>query len=173
MKKVREYIYLFALEVALVATGSIVSILILYLGASIWMWLVVLVLALLVIWLPRLKSIKTRNNKTIPSNETLHHIDWAIEEKNAQHFEQEIRNLYPQLIKCKLKVPLIDPVRIGLPVYDNTWYEFHLTFLKALRRQIRNSQFNSDQWNADINRENAKRKNVAEQYTRRNTKSKM
>ena len=104
-------------------------------------------------------------------NEELRRIDWAIEEKNAQHFEQEIRNLYPYLIKCGLKAPLIDPVRIGHSMYDNTWYGFHLAFLKVLRRQIRNGEFEADQWNTDVDRENAKRRNAAERHIGRGTKA--
>ena len=170
MKKILEYIDRFALEVALVAVGSIVSIV--YLNASIWVWLVVLLFALLVIWLSRLKSIKTRNNKMMIDNETLRCIDSAIEEKNTQHFEQEIRSLYPQLIKYELKVPLIDPIRIGLHVYDNTWYEFHLTFLKVLRRQIKNNKFNLNQWNIDVDRENTKRRTAAEWHIKHGKKTK-
>ena len=99
-------------------------------------------------------------------NEELNHIDRAIEAKNTQHFEQEIRNLYPQLIKCGLKVPLIDPVRIGRPAYDNTWHGFHLTSLKLLRREIRNNKFNVEQWNIGIYRKNAKRRNFAKYLIR-------
>lgn len=196
MEKIREYVFRFALQIALVAEGYIVSML--YPDASIRVWLVVLVLALLVIWLSRPKGIKIRDDEIIVGavlvivigifvygvlklspekhisclgNEELRRIDWAIEEKNTQHFEQEIRNLYPYLIKCGLKTPLIDPVRVGYPMYDNTWYGFHLTFLKVLRRQIRNDEFDAGQWNTDVDRENAKRRNVAEQHIGPGTKS--
>lgn len=188
MKTIQEYSLLLFIEIALVAIGHIVSQL--YPDASILIWSIVLILSLLVIiWLLQLKSIKTKRNKIIVGififititgfgvltilpkksiscldNEKLHHINWTIEEKNIQHFEQELRNLYSQLVKCDLKVPLIDPVNTGHPIYDNTWYGFHLTFLKVLRRQMRNNKFNFNQWNTDVNRENTKRKAFVEQH---------
>ena len=88
----------------------------------------------------------------------LSQIEWAIEETNTQHFEQELRKLYPLLGKCGLLVPMIDPVRIGHQEYDTTWYGFHLTALKVLRRWIRNNEVDVNQWNADFDRENTKEK---------------
>ena len=85
-------------------------------------------------------------------------IDWAIEETNPQHFEQELKALYPKLGKFGVAVPLIEPVCIGDKEYDRTWYEFHLTFMKELRRQIRNERFDFAQWNSDVIRENNKRR---------------
>ena len=85
-------------------------------------------------------------------------IDWAIEETNLQHFEQELKALYPKLGKFGVAVPLIEPVCIGDKDYDRTWHEFHLAFLKVLRRQIRNEQFDFAQWNPDVIRENNKRR---------------
>ena len=93
----------------------------------------------------------------------LDRIDWAIGEKNVQHFEQELRGLYPSLGECGLTTPLIDPVKSTHYVYNDTWYEFHLTFLKTLRRQIRNNAFDLDQWNIDVHRENDKRKRALEE----------
>ena len=84
----------------------------------------------------------------------LQRINWAAEESNVQHFEQELRGLYPRLQQCGLEMPLIEPVRIGVPTYDDTWHGFHLTFLKVLRRWIRSEEFNLKQWNADVVREN-------------------
>ena len=162
MKKIQEYSLLLFIEIALVAMGSIVSIL--YPDATIWTLFIILILSLLVIYfLLQFKNIKTRNNKIM--QKLYSHIDWTIKEKNIQHFEQEIRNLYPHLIKRELKTPLIDPIRIGHPVYDKTWHEFHLTFLKVLRRQIRNNKFDSNQWNTDVDKENAKRRHFVERYT--------
>ena len=87
----------------------------------------------------------------------LDRINWAIDETNIQHFVQELRSLYPLLEKYEMRMPAIDPVRIGGKQYDNTWYEFHLTFLKALRRSVRNKTFDLTQWNNDVVRENEKR----------------
>ena len=92
----------------------------------------------------------------------LNQIEWALKETNTQHFEQEIRKLYPLLEKCGLRIPLIDPVRIGHSEYDTTWHSFHITFLKVLHRWIRNDEVDISQWKVDVDRENAKRKRVAD-----------
>ena len=86
-------------------------------------------------------------------------ISQAIAETNSQHFEQELRSLYQRIEKFGLEIPLLEPVRTGRKEYDGTWYGFHLTFLKALRRQIRDEKFELEQWNSDVTRENNKRKN--------------
>ena len=54
-------------------------------------------------------------------------------------------------------------MRTGKSEYDGTWYEYHLTFLKALRRQVRDGTFNLDQWNIDVQREDKKRKDFLKQ----------
>ena len=97
-------------------------------------------------------------------SENIRHIDWAIGENDSQHFEQELRRLYPAIQRFGVSVPLLDPVRIGVKGYDNTWYGYHLAFLEVLRRWIRNGQFELDQWNFDVNRENEKRKTFIEQH---------
>ena len=89
--------------------------------------------------------------------ENLQRIDWAVEEDNSQHFEQELRRLYPILEKYGLQTPLIDPASVGKREYDSTWQGFHLAFLKVLRRNVRSGTFNLEQWNSDVERENAKR----------------
>ena len=89
-------------------------------------------------------------------------VEWAIEETNSQHFEQEIRELYAKIEKYGLKMPMLDPVAIGHPEYDGTWYGYHLTFLKVLRRWIRNDEFDVTQWNSDVERENSKRRTFVE-----------
>ena len=86
-------------------------------------------------------------------------ISQAIGETNLQHFEQELRSLYPRLEKIGLETPLLEPVGTGNQEYDGTWHDFHLTFLKALRRQIRDERFDLEQWNSDVTRENEKRQN--------------
>ena len=63
--------------------------------------------------------------------ENLRRIDWAVEEDNTQHFEQELRKLYPLLEKYGLQAPLIDPVSIGKRQYDSTWQGFHLAFFEG------------------------------------------
>ena len=92
------------------------------------------------------------------------HISFAIEENDAQHFERELRRLYPRLEECGLRAPLIDPVNIGQREYDSTWYGYHLTFLKVLRRWIRSDDVDINQWNTDVDRENEKRKKVADNH---------
>ena len=88
------------------------------------------------------------------------YIDDAINETDPQHFLQEIKRLYPNLTKCGMIMPMIQPVKIGEKHYDSTWYGFHHTFLKCLRRFVRNNEFKLDQWNSDVERENAKRQTV-------------
>ena len=92
------------------------------------------------------------------------HINRVVEEKNRQIFEKEIRSLYPKLVQCGLRVPVIDPVRIGYPKYDNTWKGFHVVALKVLRLMIEEGSFELQQWNADFERENAKRRNIARKF---------
>ena len=97
-------------------------------------------------------------------SDNLKSIEWAINEENHQHFVQDIKRLYPKIGRFDLQMPLIDPIRIGHHEYDSTWYEFHQTFLKALRRCIVNNEIDVDQWNSDVNRENSKRKDVADKH---------
>ena len=113
---------------------------------------------------PGLKMTEKEKDLFCDLTDNLRRIDWAVNEQNVEHFEQELRRLYPSLERCGLKVPLVDPVSISHRIYDNTWYEFHLTFLKALRRSVRNDEFDLYQWNADVDRENAKRKRVVQEH---------
>ena len=92
-------------------------------------------------------------------------ISQAIGETNLQHFEQELRSLYPRLEKIGLETPLLEPVGTGNQEYDGTWHDFHLTFLKALRKQIRDERFDLEQWNSDVTRENEKRQNWLQVHT--------
>ena len=101
--------------------------------------------------------------------EQLERIEWAISETDQQHFEQELRALYVLLGKHGMKVPLLDPVVIGDRTYDTTWYGFHLTYLKVLRRWIRNAEFDLKEWNSSVTRENAKRQGYAEEHARRDS----
>lgn len=110
-------------------------------------------------------SNQTKSYWTLSDN--LERMGWAVQENNPQHFEQELRDLYPRLAKYGLHVPLLDPVRIGEAEYDNTWHGYHLTFIKALRRQVRNDRFDLAQWNVDVERENAKRRNWMQTHTGR------
>ena len=97
------------------------------------------------------------------SQASLDRITAAINEKNEQHFVQELKSLYPRLREYGLLTPSIEPVRIGKSAYDGTWYGYHVTFLKALRRQVRDGTFDLDQWNIDVQREDKKRKDFLEQ----------
>ncbi len=90
--------------------------------------------------------------------ENLERIGWAIEETNVEHFEHQLKSLYVRLERFGLCIPLLDPVRIGNAEYDNTWYGFHLAFLKVLRRQVRDGDFKLEQWNSDVTRESEKRR---------------
>ena len=91
-------------------------------------------------------------------------LSWALEEGDTQHLYQELKVLYPRLETCGLRAPMLDPVNIGHDEYDSTWYGFHLTLLKILRRWIRNGEGDISQWNTDVDRENAKRKKVADDH---------
>ena len=97
------------------------------------------------------------------SRANLERLTDAINEKNHQHFVQELKSLYPRLREYGLLTPSIEPVRTGKSVYDRTWYEYHLAFLKALRRQLRDGTFDLDQWNIDVQREDKKRKDFLKQ----------
>ena len=97
------------------------------------------------------------------SRANLERLTDAIDEKNKQHFVQELKSLYPRLRQYGLLTPSIEPVRTGRSEYDRTWYGYHLTFLKALRRQVRDGTFDLDQWNVDVQREDKKRKDSLEQ----------
>ena len=103
-------------------------------------------------------------------SEQLGQIEWAIEETDPQHFEQELRGLYPRLERFGMKMPLVDPVRIADSTYDGTWYSFHLTFLKFLRRWVRRGEFNLEEWNSSVIRESAKRKEYADQHLRQSSR---
>lgn len=87
-------------------------------------------------------------------------INNAINETHPQHFEQEIRYLYPRLTKYGLSMPMMEPVNTGIKEYDSTWYGYHVHFLKHLHRALRNDQFDFTQWNIDVVREADKRKKV-------------
>lgn len=91
-------------------------------------------------------------------------INWAIEETSAQDFEQELRDLYPILEKYGMKMPIIDPVRIGEERWDSPWREFHLELLKVLRRSIRNKKFDLLEWNYNVGRKNSERNSDIERY---------
>ena len=54
--------------------------------------------------------------------DNIERIGWAIDETNQQHFEQELRDLYPRLAKYELKVPLLDPVKIGETQSESNWH---------------------------------------------------
>ena len=91
-------------------------------------------------------------------------VEWAIEEKNPQHFVEELKALYPKIRCFGLEMPLVEPTRIGHPEYDRTWHGYHLTFLKVLRRWIRNDSFDVKQWNTDVKRENEKRERFVSKH---------
>ena len=164
------------LIVAAVAIGAMLlvwlygrwSIIGIHLFVSKWLTITVVILVMVLLFLLIWYWLDDSEHSTRRClQETLPKISWAVEEKNTQHFENELRILYPQLEKCGLKVPLVDPVKIKHHQYDSTWYGFHLTFLKVLRQWIRNDEININQWNADVDRENAKRRKVANRFLRR------
>ena len=95
----------------------------------------------------------------------LNAIEWAIEETNPQHFAEELKALYPRIRRFGLEMPLIEPTGIGHPEYDGTWHGYHLTFLKVLRRWIRNDSFDVKRWNTDVTRENQKRERFVRKHT--------
>ena len=87
-------------------------------------------------------------------NEELHRISWAIEEKNAQHFEQELIGLYPRLEKCGFLMPLLGESDVRKTQNNSKWHQIHVHFLKVLRRQIRDDEFDIDRWNKDVTNAN-------------------
>ncbi len=90
--------------------------------------------------------------------DNLEGIGHAIDEGNPQHFLQEIRTLYPKLEQFGMRMPMIEPVKIGKAEYDSTWHDYHITFLKCLRRYGRHEDFSLNQWNDDVDREADKRR---------------
>ena len=60
--------------------------------------------------------------------EELENIRRAIDEKDPQHFLDEIKHLYPRLEQHGIRMPLINPIQIGDKMYDSTWHDYHLTF---------------------------------------------
>ena len=87
-------------------------------------------------------------------------IDEALNEKDVQHFEQELlRIVYPRIMKYAVLLPTL----VALPSHSNReqekekqkrWRWGYETFLKELKRQIRAGTFDLDKWNADVKREN-------------------
>ena len=90
--------------------------------------------------------------------DNLDRILYAIGEEDPQHFLQEIRLLYPRLEQYGIRMPLIDPVKVGESEFDSTWHSYHLTFLKCLHRYGRSKDFSLHQWNEDVDREADKRR---------------
>lgn len=84
-------------------------------------------------------------------------IGWAISEEDTQHLVEELRLLYPELERCGLRTPMLEPVELDHVMYNRTWHGFHLTFLKALRRAVAYRVLDVTQWNSDVQRENAER----------------
>ena len=85
-------------------------------------------------------------------------IGHAIDEEDPHHFVQEIRILYPKLEQYGMRMPMIEPVKIGKAEYDSTWHGYHITFLKCLRRYGRYKDFSLNQWNDDVDKEADKRR---------------
>ena len=77
-------------------------------------------------------------------------IEIAISERNAQHFEHELKDLYPYLKKCGYPMPYIGMPNAEKTKNDSQWHQIHLHFLKVLRRNIRNDEFDMEQWNNDV-----------------------
>ena len=105
----------------------------------------------------------TMHRDDLFSRANLERITDAINEKDQQHFVQELKSLYPRLRKYGLLTPSIEPVRTGKSLYDGTWHWYHVTFLKDLRRRIRDGTLDLEQWNVDVQREAEKRKDFLEQ----------
>ena len=66
--------------------------------------------ALLWIWRKVRMLLPVSDERKVAWNlaDQLEQIEWAIEETDAQHFEQELRGLYPRLDKFGMKIPLVD-----------------------------------------------------------------
>ena len=77
----------------------------------------------------------------------------AIQERNAQHFEHEIRALYPKLNNCAFPMPVIGKSNMKKTHNNSTWYQIHVHFLKELRRRMRDDNYDAEQWNKDVARE--------------------
>ena len=91
-------------------------------------------------------------------SDNLEGIRHAIDEEDLRHFVSEVRILYPKLKQYGMRMPLIEPVEIGEPEYDSTWYDYHLDFLKRLHRYGRTKDFGLNQWNDTIDRETDERR---------------
>ena len=77
-------------------------------------------------------------------------IQHAIDEDDPTHFCLEVKTLYPMLKRYGVAMPEIEPVITGILEYDATWHEYHLHFLKFLRREIRNNSFDLERWNNQV-----------------------
>ena len=77
-------------------------------------------------------------------------IEWAIQENDPFHFSVAVKDLYPVLEEYGVIMPRIEPMRTGAPIFDETWFEYHLFFLKELRRNISKGTFDLAQWNQQV-----------------------
>ena len=77
-------------------------------------------------------------------------IEWAIREDDPFHFTVAVKDLYPVLEQHGVIMPRIEPIRTGTPIFDGTWFDYHLFFLKELRRNISKGTFDLAQWNQQV-----------------------
>ena len=84
-------------------------------------------------------------------------IEWTIREDDPFHFTVAVKDLYPVLQQHGVIMPRIDPVRTGVPGFDETWFDYHVHFLKSLRREIRNGTFYLERWNHGVTTNDAHR----------------
>ncbi len=77
-------------------------------------------------------------------------IQRAIAEDDPIHFCLAVKDLYPRLQKYGVSMPEVEPVVTGVLEYDSTWHDYHLSFLKFLRREIMNDTFDIERWNNQV-----------------------
>ena len=77
-------------------------------------------------------------------------IAYVIGEDDTFHFTVAVKDLYPVLKEHGVIMPRIEPIRTGAPIFDGTWFDYHLFFLKELRRNIRKGTFDLAQWNQQV-----------------------
>ena len=89
-------------------------------------------------------------------------IEWAIREDSDFRFIQEIKSLYSGLAEFGIVMPRIEPIQMGAPIYDNTWWEYHRFWLGELRQRIKAHKFNLEQWNREVSINDSHRHKAAE-----------
>lgn len=81
-------------------------------------------------------------------------IEETLQEANAQHFEHELRTLYPNLRECGFPMPMIGDPNAEKTRNNSKWYQIHIHFLKVLRRNVKNGDYDINQWDKDVTKAN-------------------